>query len=89
MGGSHSMFGLTARFVGPKIEFDLPGRPTVTYVVVLYGATSWSGDIRLQLDEVTEWGWFTQDQIATIETPPDMQIMVPHAFAWYDRFYCR
>jgi 8-oxo-dGTP pyrophosphatase MutT (NUDIX family) len=71
-------------FGGAEFEVTYPGGTTTAYVVVLYGATEWTGDISLQLDEVTEAGWFTEAETLVLELPPDMRVMLPKAFAWLD-----
>jgi hypothetical protein len=38
----------------------------------------------LQLDEVVEHGWFSAVEIAGLNLPPDMEVMLPAALAWSD-----
>jgi 8-oxo-dGTP pyrophosphatase MutT (NUDIX family)/mannose-6-phosphate isomerase-like protein (cupin superfamily) len=71
-------------FGGQEFEVVYPGRSTISYVVALYGSTRWTGDISLQFDEVTESGWFSEADTLVLDTPPDMQVMLPTAFAWHD-----
>ncbi|MGH3445181.1 MAG: NUDIX domain-containing protein [Nocardioidaceae bacterium] len=38
---------------------------------------------REQREEISETGWFTAEQVATLPMPADMAMMVPDAFAWW------
>lgn len=76
---------LVGAFGGPAFEVTYPGGARTAYVVTLFGAVAADGEIGLQADELTEHAWFGPDEIDQQTLQPDMQIMLPAAFAWYDR----
>ena len=66
----HEETGLTAdrlealeMFAGPEYRFTYPNGDVVDYVSVLYRAHGVSGELRPQMDEVLEVGWFGLDEL--------------------------
>ena len=71
-------------FGGADFEVVHTTGARTAYVVVLYGAKTWTGDVELQPDELTEVGWFGRHQTGALDLPPDMHRMLPAAFFWYE-----
>lgn len=74
---------LIGAYGGPDFVVHYPNGDRTAYVAVLYGCRSATGTLTLQADELQGVGWFTEDEVAALDLPPDIRAMMPDAFVWW------
>jgi 8-oxo-dGTP pyrophosphatase MutT (NUDIX family) len=62
--------GIVAALAGPDFRVRYPNGDETAYVAVVYDAMVVDGEARPDHDETTEVGWFTPEEIATMELAP-------------------
>ncbi len=66
-------------FSGPACHYVYPNGDEVSCVDIVYLCRQWTGDVRPQPGEVTDWGWFAPGALPEPLSPPVAHII--RAFA--------
>ncbi len=62
-------------FSGPERHYVYPNGDEVSCVDIVYICRQWTGEVQLQVSEVSDWGWFAPDALPQPLSPPVAKII--------------